>query len=144
MMNGSSFESSKQYLFAFNLKNSIVVVLRYTIIAQSYSIYVVLKYCCKVSIKHNCICSLGKNLYYPGIVFANFLEVTLLHPESQMFEYLLQSSILRLDDKNLKAGTVGQMLLNSENLVFFFLALSEKRQAQKDSSSVYISRSKLS
>ena len=42
MMNGSSFESPKPYPFALNLKNSIVTLLRYTIIVQTYPIYVVL------------------------------------------------------------------------------------------------------
>ena len=41
-MNSSSFESPKTYLFALEIKNSRVALLRYTIIAQTYPIYVVL------------------------------------------------------------------------------------------------------
>ena len=37
IMNGSSFASPKPYLFAINLKNSIVALLRYTIIVQTYT-----------------------------------------------------------------------------------------------------------
>ena len=53
MMNSVSFESPMPYLFALNLKNSIVALLRYVIIAQAYPIYVILMYYCRVSIKHH-------------------------------------------------------------------------------------------
>ena len=42
MMNSSSFESPKPYLFAHHLKNRIPAFLRYVILAQSNFIYVVL------------------------------------------------------------------------------------------------------
>ena len=62
MMNSSSFESPKQYLLVLNLKNSIIALLRYEIIAQTHPIYVVLMYCCKLSIEHNCKCCVHINL----------------------------------------------------------------------------------
>ena len=53
-MPSSSFEIPLPYLFILNLENSIVALLRSVIIAQTYPIYVVLMYCCKVSIEHHC------------------------------------------------------------------------------------------
>ena len=43
MINGSSFESPKPYLFAFYLKNIIVALLRYLILSQTNTICVVLR-----------------------------------------------------------------------------------------------------
>ena len=54
MMNSNSFERPKPYLLAINLKNSIVALLRYVTIAQTYFIYVILFYSHKVSIEHHC------------------------------------------------------------------------------------------
>ena len=62
MKNSSSFESLMPYLFAIDLKNSIVALLRYVIIAQTNPIYVLLMYCRKVSIEHQCKCSVHINL----------------------------------------------------------------------------------
>ena len=39
MINSGSFESPKSYMFALNLKNSIVALLRYVILAQTIPIY---------------------------------------------------------------------------------------------------------
>ena len=52
--NSSSFESPMPYLFALILKNSMVALLKYITIAQTYPIYVALIYCRKVSIEHHC------------------------------------------------------------------------------------------
>ena len=41
MMNSSSFESPKPYLFALNLKDSIAAILRHFLLGQSYPIYIV-------------------------------------------------------------------------------------------------------
>ena len=44
MINSSSFESSKPYLFALTLKNSIAALLRYVMLGQRYLVYIVLTY----------------------------------------------------------------------------------------------------
>jgi len=51
--NSSAFESPMTYLFELILKNTIVALLRFVIIAQTYPIYVVLLYCYEVSIEHH-------------------------------------------------------------------------------------------
>ena len=54
IMNSTSFESQKSYLFALNWKNSIASLLRYRNLTQTNPIYVVLMYCRKVWMEHHC------------------------------------------------------------------------------------------